>query len=235
MRFHHLIKQGDVVTYGEMCSEEGGAALQKGMNFRLRGGLSVILMSLRTGAPYVDRVEDNGHVLIYEGHDVGHAKGGPDPKTVDQPEKNPNGSPTQNTLFFRAASKYKGGECKPELVKVYEKVKRGIWVYNGLFRLVDAWKDRSGSRSVFKFKLELVDDESGGPIKPDIDHDRLIPSEIKAEVWKRDKGRCIICGSDDNLHFDHIIPYSKGGSSLVVENIQLLCARHNLAKSDKIE
>jgi 5-methylcytosine-specific restriction endonuclease McrA len=55
------------------------------------------------------------------------------------------------------------------------------------------------------------------------------------EIWKRDKGRCVICGSHDNLHFDHIIPYSKGGSSLVAENIQLLCARHNLAKKDKIE
>ena len=68
-----------------------------------------------------------------------------------------------------------------------------------------------------------------------IDHNRLIPKEVKLEVWKRDKGRCGICGSQDNLHFDHIIPYSKGGSSLVAENIQLLCARHNIAKKDKIE
>jgi 5-methylcytosine-specific restriction endonuclease McrA len=42
-------------------------------------------------------------------------------------------------------------------------------------------------------------------------------------------------GSKDNLHFDHIIPFSKGGSSLVAVNIQLLCARHNLKKRDKIE
>ena len=39
----------------------------------------------------------------------------------------------------------------------------------------------------------------------------------------------------DNLHFDHVIPYSRGGSSLVAENIQLTCARHNLAKHDKIQ
>lgn len=36
------------------------------------------------------------------------------------------------------------------------------------------------------------------------------------------------------MHFYHIILYSRGGSSLVAENIQLMCARHNLAKHDKI-
>jgi 5-methylcytosine-specific restriction endonuclease McrA len=47
-------------------------------------------------------------------------------------------------------------------------------------------------------------------------------------------GKCVQCGSSDNLHFDHIIPFSLGGSSLVAENIQLLCARHNLQKRDRI-
>lgn len=63
---------------------------------------------------------------------------------------------------------------------------------------------------------------------------RLIPSEIKVEVWKRDKGRCVICGSADNLHFDHDVPFSLGGSSLTAKNVRLLCLRHNLEKSDKI-
>ena len=67
------------------------------------------------------------------------------------------------------------------------------------------------------------------------EHNRMIPPQVKLEVWKRDKGKCVICGSNDNLHFDHIIPFSKGGSSLVAENIQLLCARHNIAKRDRIE
>jgi 5-methylcytosine-specific restriction endonuclease McrA len=67
----------------------------------------------------------------------------------------------------------------------------------------------------------------------DIEHMRLIPASVRLEVWKRDRGRCIICGSTDNLHFDHIIAYSKGGSSLVAENIQLLFARYNLEKRDR--
>jgi len=69
----------------------------------------------------------------------------------------------------------------------------------------------------------------------DIEHSRVIPASVKLEVWKRDKGCCVKCGSHENLHFDHIIPYSKGGSSLVAENIQLLCIKHNLQKRDNIE
>ena len=57
---------GDVLSYLEMCQEEG-ASLQQGMNFRLRGGTSVILMSVRPGAPYADQVQEEGSVLVYEG------------------------------------------------------------------------------------------------------------------------------------------------------------------------
>jgi hypothetical protein len=48
---------------------------------------------------------------------------------------------------------------------------------------------------------------------------------VKRAAWQRDQGKFVECGSTNNLHFDHIIPYSRGGSSLVAENIQLMCAR----------
>jgi len=230
-----LLKAGEVISYLRMCNEEG-INLQRGMNFRLRGRTSVILMSLRPGAPYADRIEDNGSVLIYEGHDIPRRKNGPDPKKVDQQMFNSNGSLTQNGLFYQAAFDYKNRKRDAELVKVYEKIRNGIWVYNGLFKLIDAWQEQSNARKVFKFKLELTDEnineQENGLVN--IEHNRIIPTSVKLEVWKRDKGKCVICGSSDNLHFDHIIPYSKGGSSLVAENIQLLCARHNLEKRDRI-
>jgi hypothetical protein len=228
-----MINVGDVISYLDMCQEEG-VNLQRGMNFRLRGKISVILMSLRPGAPYADKVENDGKVLIYEGHDLPRIAGVSDPKAVDQPMYNPNGSLTQNGLFYEAAIKYKKLQDEPELVRVYEKIRNGVWVYNGVFKLIDAWQEESRARKVFKFNLELTDEPAEIPTG-EIEHDRLIPSSVKIEVWKRDKGRCVRCGSQDNLHFDHIIPYSKGGSSLDVENIQLLCARHNLAKRDRIE
>lgn len=186
---------------------------------------------------YADRIEDEGRVLIYEGHDIPTAKNGPNPKNVDQVAHNPGGGFTQNGLFFEAAMKAKKGEGEPELVKVYEKIRAGIWVYNGLFKLIDSWHEISNARNIFKFKLELLDDSiiASDIVSQDIEHNHIIPTSVKLEVWKRDKGKCVQCGSQDNLHFDHIIPYSKGGSSLVAENIQILCVRHNLSKRDRIE
>src|SRR6266498_3488886 len=47
-------------------------------------------------------------------------------------------------------------------------------------------------------------------------------------------GKCVICGATDELHFDHDVPWSRGGTSITEENVQLLCARHNLQKHDRI-
>jgi len=71
----------------------------------------------------------------------------------------PGGSYTQNGHFFNSAKRYKAGKTKPELVRVYEKLHRGIWVFNGVFQLIDSWQGDSNSRKVFKFQLELTDDE----------------------------------------------------------------------------
>lgn len=228
--------QGDIISHAEMCVAEG-MQLQRGMNFRPGGRRSIILMSVRPGAPYEDTIEEDGRVIIYEGHDAPQTRTGPNTKTIDQPEMTPGGRKTQNGLFAEAARRFAAGEADAELVTVYEKIKPGIWAYNGAFRLIDAWQEQSAGRSVFKFRLELTDDASvdSSALADELKHDRVIPSAVKLEVWKRDEGKCTKCGSTDNLHFDHDLPFSKGGTSLMAENIQLLCARHNLQKSDRIE
>ena len=62
---------------------------------------------------------------------------------------------------------------------------------------------------------------------------RRISQDVKDKVWKRDEGKCVECGSNEKLEFDHIIPFSKGGSN-TYRNIQLLCELCNRTKSDKI-
>jgi hypothetical protein len=226
----------EIIPYLEMCRREG-VSLQRGMNFELGHNHSVILMSVRLNAPYADRLEDDGSTIVYEGHDVPRSKENPYPKSVDQPEYTPAGQLTENGEFAKAAQEFKANRRPPERVRVYEKIKEGIWSYNGVFHLVDSWKEQSNGRSVFKFKLIAVEGEEdlSRPIPHHPKLRRVIPTLVKLEVWKRDGGKCAKCGATEDLHFDHIIPWSKGGSSATPDNIQLLCGKHNLEKHDRIE
>ena len=72
--------------------------------------------------------------------------------------------------------------------------------------------------------------------EPKVENDkksRRISQDVKDKVWNRDGGKCVECGSNENLEFDHIIPHSKGGAN-TYRNIQLLCEPCNRSKSAKI-
>jgi len=61
----------------------------------------------------------------------------------------------------------------------------------------------------------------------------VIAQDVKDAVWRRDEGKCVECGSNEKLEFDHIIPFVKGGSSRY-RNIQLLCEPCNRKKHGKL-
>ncbi len=75
---------------------------------------------------------------------------------------------------------------------------------------------------------ELKDQSDGGGNRRE-----PIPQDIMDKVWNRDGGKCVKCGSKENLEFDHIIPFSKGGAT-TYRNLQLLCKKCNLKKLDNI-
>ncbi len=201
------------------------------MNFRLRPTHSVLLMSQRDDAPYADRVEGNGSVIIYEGQDWPRTAALGDPKDEDQPLRTESGRLTQNGLFFGAARSRPG----EEVVRVYEKMIPGTWVFNGHFLLTGAWTEPSnGGRLVWKFRLEATAPSGIALPHQEREPSRMIPSAVKREVWARDGGACVICGKTTELHFDHDVPFSRGGASDVA-NVRLLCARHNLEKGARIE
>jgi HNH endonuclease len=225
----------NILAYIEMCQREG-TSLQRGMNFGLGRTYSVVLMSVRPNAPYRDRFDEDGTVLIYEGHDEPKGTAIANPKAIDQPEYTAKGTLTENGKFHSAAQAYTRGDQPVERVRVYEKIRNGIWAYNGIFHLQDSWREYDGQRQVFKFKLVAVaeSEDLSQPARANPERRRIIPTWVKLAVWKRDNGQCVQCGSKDELHFDHILPFAKGGASATPNNVQLLCARHNLEKHDKI-
>lgn len=61
-------------------------------------------------------------------------------------------------------------------------------------------------------------------------------NRLKVQVLMRDGNKCRICGVEcsgglHNIHFDHIIPWSKGGET-TLENLQVLCSSCNEAKGN---
>lgn len=222
----------DIISYAELVAAEN-ANVQKGMNFQIKPEYSIFLMSVSKNAPYADEWDNTTNTLIYEGHDVPRNIS-QEPKEVDQPLTTPKGTLTENGKFFTAAQSYKMRLVKePHKIKVYEKIKDGIWCYKGFFNLMDAHIVNTGKRNVFKFYLKPVEFISKRK-QIELPHSRLIPTAVKLEVWARDKGQCVLCYSKENLHFDHDLPFSKGGTSLTAKNVRILCAKCNLQKSDKI-
>lgn len=124
----------EIIAYDEIVKREGTRP-QKGMNFRASKKHSVVLMSLRENKPYADTIDEETGLLIYEGHNAARNHC-PNPQTADQPLYLPSGKLTENGKFLKTVLDYRDGKGNPELIKVYEKIKKGIWSDKGFFHLL---------------------------------------------------------------------------------------------------
>ena len=67
---------------------------------------------------------------------------------------------------------------------------------------------------------------------------RGISKKLRYLVMKRDNWTCVLCGvkrtstNDVQLHVDHILPYSKGGKT-VMSNLRTLCSTCNLGRGNE--
>jgi hypothetical protein len=114
---------------------------------------------------------------------------------------------------------------------------RTIAMWNELCDLVDHYNARLGPSAPIgtagPIGLGVTFSATPAPLPYEQTMRMPIPEAIKSEVWRRDGGRCVNCGTNQNLQFDHIIPNRLGGATTVA-NLQLLCQSCNLAKGKKI-
>jgi len=121
-------------------------------------------------------MDEEGRRLYYIGHD---AYGNPKKLEIDQPLVTERGTLTQNGLFFKAAKDFHHNG-RASIVRVYEKIGHGIWVFNGVFRLAGATYEGDGRRKVCVFELELIETASEIETeeeRTDVSPGRLIPTE----------------------------------------------------------
>lgn len=84
-------------------------------------------------------------------------------------------------------------------------------------------RERRKKRQIERAKDMMLADAAAGTRR------EPIPEDVRREVFRRDGGHCVSCGSTELLQFDHVIPIAMGGAS-TVENLQVLCARCNREK-----
>jgi hypothetical protein len=199
-----------IISANELMAREG-VDLRKGMNYRKEPQLSVFLVLPSHGGEYRDEWHADKQLYIYEGHES-TIEGG---KAKDQLMMYESGRLSDNGKFYKAAKAYKDGiQKEPMQIQVYEKLDPGVWYDKGIFDLIDAQHVAVDGRKVFKFFLRPAD--ASDPSSWDrYRAERMLPVTAKVAAWAAEKGRCEMCGSENELHFVGAPPL-----------VHLLCALH---------
>lgn len=106
---------------------------------------------------------------------------------------------------------------------------------NILSSKTDFINERVEKEKLKQLRQEIIEElrEEGLIVSNNMKKREPVPQKVQDRVWNRDEGKCVKCGSSEKLEFDHIIPFSKGGSN-TYRNLQLLCEKCNREKSNKI-
>ncbi len=130
-------------------------------------------------------------------------------------------------------------EQASEPVLMWHEGRRNLWQYLDGFWWDDGGLDaedvkalvlqrkRQQEQKLRSARSLMRAEENGRPTRTPI------TTELQRAVFERDGGRCVECGGNFNLQYDHILPVAHGGAT-TLENLQLLCADCNRRKSDSI-
>lgn len=231
MRKRASIEPGKVLGHFDICMLEG-AKLRRGITYRVNGGDSVFLLNPELED---DLVLSNNRLVIYSvKDDAAFSRCNPSSFGNQTALYDKKGNLTLNGRLYKAVTGYKSGQCEPELARVYRKQKKGMWEYLGRYQITEATYGPENGTLVFAFGLDFLTDDIISEFKPQLAMIRKVPASVKMEVWMRDGAKCVQCDGTTNLHYDHIIPFSLGGTSFDANNIQLLCRNCNYAKGASI-
>ena len=191
-----VLKPTSILSGTELIEREG-VDLKKGMNFRKDVWMTSVFLVLPShDGEYKDAWDEDTEMYTFEGHDSTTIEAGG--KSKDQLLMYADGRFTDNGKFYKAANEFKDRLRKePMRIQVYEKLDAGAWFDKGIFDLVDARKAKEDGRVLIKFDLQPVGEGQDDAIFTE----RMLSVVAKAEVWKRDNGRCSKCKAQTGLRF----------------------------------
>jgi len=113
-----------------------------------------------------------------------------------------------------------------EVIQLYEKIKKNSWKFKGFYKLIDARKEKSNGRDVFKFILN--------PANIDTISEKEIDEEIKRnndhfvkEILVSEEKRIVSTRKGQNSLRKHVLTnYSNKCALCEINDPQLLVASH---------
>lgn len=153
----------------------------------------------------------------------------PFPTTIfDESEHNPH--------YKRAMDSLKSGELKSD-DDVWGEIEGALHLNPATWKEIEGYSESDIGCKVFGHVCPVFIYASGATeTKEARRQGRHIPREVMLKVVRRDNHICQKCHThvpDDQIEFDHVIPYSKGGPS-TVDNLRLLCRTCNRKKSNSL-
>ena len=123
----------------------------------------------------------------------------------------------QRLWFYSNFLLYVNRQCRSE--KDYEYIK---------LKVEEHVLERGDEYQKLVKKIDRLRQISSNRLQP---NRKQISDHVSAFVLQRDLNKCVLCGDDINLQFDHILPVSKGGNN-EPENLRILCQQCNQSRGN---
>lgn len=140
-------------------------------------------------------------------------------------------------LYRECLENFTGGKLKTEQ-EVWSEIDRLLYLSPSTHEYLMQFDPKEISCEIFGHTCPVFINQSGATeTKEARKQGRYLPRDIMLKVVRRDNQMCQVCHQhvrDDEIEFDHVIPYSKGGPTSV-ENIRLLCRSCNKKKSNSLD